>query len=325
MKLTFDGTAPVAPVTERPVLFASKAVLFGIVTEPAEGELRRRAVILVNAGADYHIGASGIYVKLARRWARRGYVVLRMDLAGLGDSGTCPGQPDNEVFPAAALDDIRAAVEWVRSQYGVRDITLGGVCSGAYHVLRAAVAAIPIDRILMINPEIFFWDQSMTINDMHQAELVRAPRVLRDKILSAATWTKLLRGRVNVLYVLKMLARRVLLLQQSTFRNVARRMHIRLERDLGAELEQIAARGVRMVFVFAGGEPGIALLKMQAGMSLARLGRRCRVHIIEGADHVFSKLNTRKVLEDLLSDELYAPMDWSVSSRAFGQASSPSA
>ena len=35
-----------------------------------------------------------MYVDLARDWAGRGYIALRMDLAGLGDSGTAPGQPD---------------------------------------------------------------------------------------------------------------------------------------------------------------------------------------------------------------------------------------
>src|SRR5579862_5940700 len=58
---------------ERPVFFTSKAVLFGIVTEPRQGDPRRRAVILLNAGADHHIGANGMYVDLARHWAGRGY------------------------------------------------------------------------------------------------------------------------------------------------------------------------------------------------------------------------------------------------------------
>src|SRR5208282_2648583 len=102
MNLHFAESGEQRLVTERPVFLASQAVLFGIVTEPEEKAARHGGVILVNAGADYHIGASGVYVELARRWARRGYVVLRMDLAGLGDSATRCGQPDNVVFPPAA-------------------------------------------------------------------------------------------------------------------------------------------------------------------------------------------------------------------------------
>lgn len=298
-----------AGVTERPVFFGSQAMLFGIVSEPPPGEIPRRAVILVNAGADYHIGATGMYVGFARRWATRGYVVLRMDLAGLGDSATRPDRPGNEVFPPAAVDDIRAAVEWVRARYGVRDVALGGVCSGAYHVLRAAVAAVPANRILMINPEVFFWNESMSIHDVQLVELVElvGKKAHRGKMFSMATLRRLLGGDIDIRYVLKMYCGRLSLALESNLRNLARFLHIRLPNDLGSELQEVAARGVRMVFVFGRTERGIALLKMQAGMSLGRLGERYRMHIIDGADHVFSKLDSKTVLEAILTDELFSP------------------
>jgi len=307
MNLCFAELGEQKLVTERPVFLASETVLFGIVTEPEETAARLGGVILINAGADYHIGASGIYVELARRWARRGYVVLRMDLAGLGDSATRCGQPDNVVFPPAALEDIRAAIEWMRSRRGLNELTICGVCSGAYHALRAGVVALPVKRILMVNPETFFWNESMSIYDMHLSEVVRGPAIDRGKLLSAGAWKRLLRGQIDVRYVLRRYARRVFLAVESIFRDAARGLHIRLPHDLGRQLEEIAARGVRMAFVFSGGEPGIALLKMQAGRSVQRLGERCRVHMIDGADHVFSKLDSRAALQDVLSDELFAP------------------
>jgi alpha-beta hydrolase superfamily lysophospholipase len=308
MNLHIVGPGEQALVTERPVFLASDAVLFGIVTEPEQKAARHGGVILINAGADYHIGASGIYVELARRWARRGYVVLRMDLAGLGDSATQRGQPDNVVFPPAALNNIRVAIEWMRSRGGVNDLTLCGVCSGAYHVLRAAVTAFPVKRFLMVNPETFFWDESMSIYDMHLAEVVRGTAIDRDKVLSAEAWKRLLRGQVDIRYILRRHVRRLFFAVESICRGAARRLHIRLPHDLGRQLEEVVARGVRMAFVFSSGEPGIALLRMQGGHSLQRLGERCHVHIIEGADHVFSKLDSRKVLQDILSDELLAPV-----------------
>jgi alpha-beta hydrolase superfamily lysophospholipase len=295
-----------AGATERPVFFTSQAMLFGIVSEPPPGEKPRRAVILVNAGADYHIGATGMYVGFARRWARRGCVVLRMDLAGLGDSATRPGRPGNEVFPPAAVDDIRTAIEWVRTRYGVSDVTLGGVCSGAYHVLRAAVAAVPANQILMINPEVFFWNESMSIHDVQLVELV-GKKAHRGRMFSTETLKRLLSGDINVRYVLKTYWGRLSLALESNLRNLARSLHIRLPNDLGSELQEVASRGVRMVFVFGRAERGIALLKMQAGISIGRLGERCRIHIIDGADHVFSKFDSRTTLEAILTDELFLP------------------
>jgi len=197
LNLPENGPAACALLTERAVFFGSEVELFGIVTEPRQGEMRRRAVILLNAGADYHIGASGLYVTLARRWASRGYVVLRMDFGGIGDSATKAGRPNDEVFPSAALEDMGAAIEFIRRQYGADDISLAGLCSGAYHALRAAASMLPVSRILMINPQNYFWDEGTTVNDMQVAELVRNPGLYRERMFSLAVWKRLLTGQIN--------------------------------------------------------------------------------------------------------------------------------
>jgi alpha-beta hydrolase superfamily lysophospholipase len=310
--LSLAGASPTlhAGLTERPVFFGSGAVLFGIVTEPCQSEKRRGAVILLNSGADYHIGASRMYVSLARRWARSGYVVMRMDLAGLGDSGTRREQPDEEVFPPTALEDIRAAIEYMRTRYDACDITLGGLCSGAYHALRAAVAGQPLNRILMINPQNFFWKQGDTLEDLQLAEVVRNPVVYRERVLSVRAWRRLLTGKVNVWRLVAVFIQRFFLAFESTFRDCARHLGIRLPRDLGAELEEIGARGIDMILVFSRGDPGIGLLKLQAGSSVSRLGKRLRVHIVDGADHNFSHSGPRELMERILSDELLNENNW---------------
>ena len=310
LTLSDDTSTRRAAMTERPVFFGSDASLFGIVAEPSTGEKRRRAVILLNAGADYHIGASGMYVGLARRWARRGYVVLRMDFAGLGDSETRPGRVDDEVFPPTAIDDVRAALAFIHSRYGACETTLAGLCSGAYHALRAAVAEVQVHRILMINPQNYFWKEGMSVNDMQVAELVRNPGLYRARVFSLAAWKKLVTGQVNVLYISNIVRDRVLLALESTIRDLARRLRVRLPQDLGWELERIAARGVRMVFVFARGEPGIELLRIQAGSSVKRVRDRCHVHILDSGDHVFSKSGPRDALDRVLDDELFSRNAW---------------
>jgi alpha-beta hydrolase superfamily lysophospholipase len=310
LQLPGEGSDGNAVVTERPAFFGPDALLFGIVTEPVPGELRRRAVILLNAGADYHIGANRMYVPFARQWARHGYVALRMDLGGIGDSGTTPGQPDNEVFPASALDDIRAAIEFMRTRYGVVDITLGGLCSGGYHALRAAAAAVPLNRIFLINPQNFFWKAGMTIDQLQLAEVVRNPSIYRERVLSAIAWRRLLSGRVNIWRIMQVYLQRYLLAMESLFRDLSRHLRIRLSNDLGWELEEIGARAVQVIFVFGRGEPGIDLLKLQGGSSVKRLGEKCRIHIIDRADHIFSQSASRTVLEAILSAELYARNRW---------------
>ncbi len=304
--LSDEGTSREASVTERPVWFGTDVALFGIVTEPRPSDNRRRAIILLNAGADFHIGASGIYVGLARYWATLGFLVLRMDFAGIGDSATRPGRADQEVFPPAAVDDMRAALEWMSAHHEIRDFTLCGVCSGAYHALRGAAAALPVNRVMLVNPQNFFWKEGMTITGMQVAELVTNVSVYRQRFFFADTWKRLLTGDINVGYVIMLYLRRALLTLESAGREAARRLRIRLPSDLGWELEEIAARGIDVVFVFSRGEPGVGLLKLQGGSSVGRLGEQCRVHIIDNADHVFSKAAPRAVLRKILSDELFS-------------------
>jgi hypothetical protein len=64
---------------------------------------------------------------------------------------------------------------------------------------------------------------------------------------------------------------------------------------------------VQIVFVFAHGEPGIELLKIEGGVSLKRIGPKCRIRMIERADHAFSHSGPRTALEEILSEELFAP------------------
>jgi len=310
LTLAGNASAPEVVRTERPVFFGADALLFGIVTQPPADEIRRRAVILLNAGADHHICASRLYVSMARRWAQHGYVVLRMDLAGLGDSGTRPGRAEDDVFPHEAVDDIRAAIEFLRSSYGIRDVTLAGLCSGAYHALRAAVAGLSVNRILMVNPQNYFWKPGETLRGLQLAEVVRNPGVYRERAFSLAAWKRMVTGQVNILRIAKIYLQRPLLAVESTLRDIARRLHIRLPNDLGTELEEIVARGVRVVFVFARDEPGIGLLKLQAGTSVKRLAERCCIHTINGGDHVFTRSGPRAMMEKIVSDELLARPEW---------------
>jgi alpha-beta hydrolase superfamily lysophospholipase len=307
LRVPGNESASQGVLSERPVFLASEALLFGIVTEPRLGDKRRRGVILLNIGAEHHIGSSRMYVSLARLWAGHGYTVLRLDLAGIGDSGTRPGRPHAEVFPPAAIDDIRVAVEFMRSRYGIADITLAGLCSGAYHSLRAAIAKVPVSRILLVNPMNFLWNESLTAGDLQlEVDVARNVRFYRDRVFSAAIWKRILTGKLHIWRIARIVMKRPILNLESKVNDLARMLRVHLPNDLGWELEEVGARGVRILFVFARGEPGLDVLKLQAGSAIKRLGDRCLIHIIDSADHIFSHGRTRRSLERILSEELYS-------------------
>jgi alpha-beta hydrolase superfamily lysophospholipase len=291
-------------LTERPVFFARDPLRFGIVTVPPDDHARHCGVILVNDGATHHVGANRMHVSFARRWARGGYTVLRIDLGGLGESDVRAGERFDEPYAAGATEDIRAAMHYLRTVHGCGEISVGGLCSGAYHSLRSAVAGLPINRIVLINPENYFRKDDMSSDDLLLSEIVRGPSRYRERLLSGKSWSKLLRGEADVRYILKVAVRHVWFVVMTALRSCAKQLHVRLSRDLGRELEEIVKRGVDVIFVFARGQVGLELLRIEAGASLARLGHRCRIHIIDGADHIFSQRRAGQELENLLSSEL---------------------
>src|SRR5215472_19382863 len=73
-------------MTEEAVQFGSLRSLAGIVSSTSEKNEDKPGVILLNPGIVHRVGPGRIYVKIARALAAKGFVVLRFDFSGIGDS-----------------------------------------------------------------------------------------------------------------------------------------------------------------------------------------------------------------------------------------------
>ncbi|MSP61015.1 MAG: hypothetical protein EXR72_11850 [Myxococcales bacterium] len=283
--LTEGGTS----IVEEPLSIGIGCFL--IATQPANAPRRRRGILLLNAGAIHHVGPNRLYVALARRWAALGHVVARLDLAGLGESPARVGERDNVVYPERALEDVSAALAWLGRQPGVLTRHAVGLCSGGYHAWKAAVAGQPVDGVVVINPLTFFWKPGMPLDFAPHRLAIEAQRYARSA-RSLASWWKLLRGEARFDAVLHVVTRRAASLAFHRARSIARRVGVTLGDDLAAELESVARRGVAIAFLFAAGDPGIELLRVQGGHSVEALQRKGALTIdtIAGPDHTFTPL-----------------------------------
>ena len=257
------------------------------------------------AGAIHHVGPNRMYVGLARRLARLGHVVLRMDIAGLGDSPTPAGATENIVYPKHAAENVEAAVRYLRSEWNVQDVRATGLCSGAYHAFKAAATRLPLNGVVLINPLTFFWQEGMSLTyPEHRvaADIMR----YRTNVLRPAAWAKLLSGRVDLLESSQVLLRRASGLALTPMRNVARTFGAPLQNDLPSELKSIVRAGIGLHFVFAGQDPGVELLRDQGGAIARRLRANgtLRVETIDGADHTFTDRELRTTLATLLERAL---------------------
>ena len=105
--------------------------------------------VLVTAGLTPKFGPFRLYAQLARRLATEGFLTLRFDLGGIGDSGT--GRAELPLARRTELE-IRAAVEHVLERGAFAGVTLGGLCSGAEDSLRYAELDPRITGLVLMDP-----------------------------------------------------------------------------------------------------------------------------------------------------------------------------
>jgi len=296
-------TARFGAVIERAVTIGG--LLSGILTLPATHPPNGRALLLLNAGAVPRIGPNRLYTQLARHWAARGYLVLRVDQSGIGDSATRAGEPDNIVYSDHALADATAALDFLRAQPQVRELRAIGLCSGAYHALKSAVHGDALAGVIVINPLTFFWTEDQSL-DFPAFKVASDAGHYGRAALDAGKWRKALRGQVNVWRAAQTVARYGASRVLHWARDTSRRVGLPWRADLGAELESVSGRRIDLQFVFAGDDPGLALLRTQAGSALPKLQRRgtLTIRTIDGPDHTFTPLWSHAALRQVLDRAL---------------------
>jgi pimeloyl-ACP methyl ester carboxylesterase len=306
--------SPVAggsPVVERTVhVAADGADLFGVVSSPlttpaAYRNHARKGILLLAHGATRCLGPGRMYVPLARRWAALGNVVLRLDLSGIGDSSARNGQPEHVIYSPSAARDVAYAIEYMRTELGVQECEAIGVCSGAYHAFKAAVAGNALGSVIAVNPAVFFWEEGMSLDVLPEDMVtVRSIAGYRRSIRSAKRWRKWLRGEVNLMRTGSMIARRIAMSVKRYLRDVARWAGIAVSNDLAAELRSAVAHQGKLRFIFSPSESGLTLLREQAGASFDRLRRDSQIELatIADADHNFSSRDARIRLSAMLDD-----------------------
>lgn len=303
------GTESGVPIEERAVHLAGPSGPFGIVSHPrtngSKDEHKPDAILLLNAGAVHHIGPCRLYVALARRLARSGHIVMRMDITGLGDSPPCVGQPENVVYAPHALTEVTAAIEYLQRSWGANEVRALGLCSGAYHAFKAATARIPLSGAIVINPLTFFWKEGMSL-DYPEHQVVADIARYRKNMRSRSSWRKLLAGQVDLREVAQVVRRHMQRLVFHPVRATSRRLGIRLADDLSTELLHVVQGGIDVQFVFSAGDPGLDLLHSKAGATVHRLrtGGYIGVELIPEADHTFTDLMPRSRLVALLVEKV---------------------
>ena len=257
--------------------FGSHGGLVGVLTEPA-GEAAtlagdKPAIIVSNVGLNHRTGPNRLWVDLARRMAGKGFVTLRFDMDGLGDSSIrTDKRPDVERHAV----DLREAVDFVAKKTKVARVALIGLCSGVD----------PVHAIATDDPRVcaaFFLDGYNYSTPRH---------LLNVRFLRAFDLRHYLRSARSLL--LRRNARR-----ETGFTDPVFVRDYPAPRSMRADIDAMLARGTRLYFGFTG---GFAYLYSYHDQLFDMLpgGRELRdrivVEMFPQADHLFSGLDLKEGL-----------------------------
>jgi alpha-beta hydrolase superfamily lysophospholipase len=262
--------------------------MFGVLAEPAETAALGVSAVLLNAGAHRRIGQDRMWVELARRWAARGVVTLRLDLGGIGDADGDSAQfrEVGNLNAPALVDQVLAALDALDARKLGPSYILAGLCSGAHWSFHAALRDKRVSAAFMLNPQSLFWDPSLD-----------TARVLR-----RGSRTKVLRGEVPLAQIVA--------LAQGLPSLIARRTRARwhAHRSGGDELDRALDRlrdaDTHLRFMFSAREPLYEELELEGRMQRMDRWPNVGFDFIPGEDHLLRPLESQRLAHAALDQAL---------------------
>ncbi|MEO7360728.1 MAG: alpha/beta fold hydrolase [Gemmatimonadaceae bacterium] len=198
-------------------------------------------VVMINAGIVHRVGPNRLYVDLARAMAMEGYPVVRIDLAGLGDSEAMTSTLSLE---ESALQDVVAVFDYLSETRGARTFVTAGLCSGANYSILAAFREPRVVGALLVDPSVSRTRKSMVT---HVARRLRNLPTLRALItLRHPVYRRTLAGM------------RSLAVAEAAAGQSSQRADFMADTKNAAPavreaIEQMLDRGVQLMMVFTGG------------------------------------------------------------------------
>jgi hypothetical protein len=274
------------PVKEEVVVFGKSVSAIGIITDPSEVQVQPDlpAFLLLNAGTVPHFGPHRVHVKVARALANMGFVVMRFDFSGSGDSGI---RMDTLPFAKSSIIETQEAMDHLSICRGVKRFVLLGICSGGGVSLRTAAVDPRVVGVVCANPTFV-----RKRNALFQVQsLIRYyVRIALFSSYSIRTWKKIITGSLDLTRLLA--AAKAPLSELFEDKN-------RDEKTGGISGElfrELIDRGVAIVLAHSEGERSLDDIHMTFGRELRRWSSdgRLKYFVIRGANHTFSLLENQE-------------------------------
>jgi alpha-beta hydrolase superfamily lysophospholipase len=264
------------------------------------------AVLMLDTGANHHIGCGRSAVLNARALAEMGVASLRMDSLGIGESAPVAGGPRSALYREERAEDVVAALDCLAAR-GLRRITLFGVCSGATLALFAALRDPRVEAMVLANAQVFGRIDDATIDDLLTTGF-GATSTYVSKAMSARAWARVASGEVALSKLVSIFAalarRKTMSLLRATRLGPGQGKALEARRNFAS----LARRGVRMLLVHGDCDVGREELDLCFGPD-GRFLRRLdgvTLDVVSGADHALASQLSRAAMLERISAFLRA-------------------
>jgi alpha-beta hydrolase superfamily lysophospholipase len=294
---------------ETGILFGQGQRLFGIVTEPdVPARPDRPAILLLNVGADSHVGPHRMNVELARELAALGHVTFRFDVGGLGESLPAPGERENRLYDLRSVDDVKTAMTALGQERGVKRFVLVGLCSGAFLAYHTAVSDERVAGQVLLNMFAFEWKEGDPVAPVERKTYL-SNRFYAQQLMDSGVWRRALRGKVDVRGIATVMAGRLWERARLDARDLGARILGRVARTpVERAFHALCDRGVQTLMVFSDKDGGLDMITPYLGPDARRMARRREfsIEIASGVDHTFASLASQERLRQVVARHVAA-------------------
>jgi hypothetical protein len=282
---------------EQVLVFGKTNSLVGIVIDPPKVESNNHlpAIIFLNAQGVHRVGPNRLYVKMARTLAAMGFVTLRFDFSGSGDSEI---RADSLLFKRSIVEETQEAMNHLSAAKGIERFILIGIHSGAMNSLKAACNDPRVLGVILINTTGY---GGKALNSY--VTNYRLARIYREIGWSSLRgWLRIITGKSNYRNMLRVVGfhlRRAF----TRDRKAIPKTHDGTP-DLRTDLCLLARRGAHLLLIHSRGDPSLDYLQAIPDDEIRgpRSRGTLRVEIIPQADPTLTLLRTQEHLCGIVQD-----------------------
>jgi pimeloyl-ACP methyl ester carboxylesterase len=292
--------------------------LYGVLCEPVSGGRRGPLVLIVNTGANYHVGDGRLAVVFARRLAAQGVASVRLDVSGIGETPSANWvDSKTPLYSSRAIEDVAHAADWLAG-YGYPSIALFGICSGGYLGIHAAAVSPHIDGVMAVNLQRFIWAENETL-EQAMSKQGQSMQLYMRSARSFEKWLNVLRGRSHIRAKVRMVAGRLAKRAGIALANFAHDV-AKVQFGTTGRAQSLAAqldrKGVEVRLVYGSFNRGLEELHTYFGHGGSRLRRysHIRVEAIDKLDHsLVARTARERVFEQ--AEKYFSDFDGTAPSR----------